>query len=134
MKTYDKLKAAGKNFEVIFVSSDRDEESWKEYLSSMPWFSLPHGDSRKKALSRKFEVSGEHMEEGGEGRKREREGVKERGNEGGGGREWGKGRREGMRRGKRRGQEEGEREMCVCEGRECIYIRFISQVFPHWSF
>ena len=58
MKTYNKLKEKGKPFEVIFVSSDRDEDSWKEYLASMPWYSLPYGDSRKKPLSRKFDVSG----------------------------------------------------------------------------
>lgn len=58
VKTYEKLKEDGKPFEVIFVSSDRDEESWQEYLSTMPWYSIPFGDDRKKALSRKFDVSG----------------------------------------------------------------------------
>ena len=63
MKTYEKLKEDGKPFEVIFVSSDRDEESWQEYLSTMPWYSIPFGDDRKKALSRKFDVSGERERE-----------------------------------------------------------------------
>lgn len=58
MKTYDKLKEAGKKFEIIFCSSDRDEESFKEYFESMPWLALPYGDSRKKSLSRVFDVSG----------------------------------------------------------------------------
>ena len=53
------------------MSSDRDEESWQEYLSSMPWYSVPFGDDRKKTLSRKFDVSGKREREGG--RKRERE-------------------------------------------------------------
>ena len=86
MKTYNKLKEDGKQFEVVFVSSDRDEESWEEYLSSMPWYSLPFSDNnRKKALSRKFDVSGKKLalkeakrgrEEGERGR--ERGGRKER--------------------------------------------------------
>ena len=61
------------------MSSDRDEESWQEYLSTMPWYSIPFGDNRKKALSRKFDVSGER--EGGRGRgesKKERERERER--------------------------------------------------------
>ena len=58
VKTYDKLKEAGKKFEIIFCSSDRDEDSFKEYFESMPWLALPFGDSRKKSLSRAFDVSG----------------------------------------------------------------------------
>jgi nucleoredoxin len=72
VKTYEKLKADGKPFEVIFVSSDRDEESWQEYLSSMPWYSVPFGDSRKKALSRKFDVSGKGGRGREEGERREK--------------------------------------------------------------
>ena len=77
MKTYEKLKQDGKPFEVIFVSSDRDEESWQEYLSSMPWYSVPFGDNRKKALSRKFDVSGERGREPGREREREKERERE---------------------------------------------------------
>ena len=58
METYNKLKKDGKEFEIIFCSSDRDEASFKEYFNEMPWLSLPYGDKRKTALSRKFEVSG----------------------------------------------------------------------------
>lgn len=58
VKTYNQLKDAGKKFEIIFCSSDRDEDSFKEYFETMPWLALPYGDARKKALSRAFDVSG----------------------------------------------------------------------------
>jgi nucleoredoxin len=51
------LKAKG--LEVIFVSSDRDEESFNDYFKEMPWLALPFSDrERKDALSKKFKVSG----------------------------------------------------------------------------
>jgi nucleoredoxin len=51
------LKAKG--LEVVFVSSDQDEQSFKEYFGEMPWLALPFSDrERKDALSKKFKVSG----------------------------------------------------------------------------
>ena len=38
---YEKIKAEGKEFEIVFVSCDRDDASCKEYFSSMPWKLLP---------------------------------------------------------------------------------------------
>ncbi len=64
VKTYETIRDAGKSFQIIFVSSDRDDESMKEYLSEMPWLAIPHGDSRKKALSRLYNVSGMYNVEG----------------------------------------------------------------------
>lgn len=58
VKTYNQIKADGKSFEIVFVSSDRDEESMKEYFGSMPWLSLPFGDKRKSTLSSTFDISG----------------------------------------------------------------------------
>ncbi|XP_077995351.1 nucleoredoxin-like [Glandiceps talaboti] len=55
---YKKLKDANKDFEVIFVSSDRSEESFDQYFSSMPWLAIPYGDPRVSQLSKRFEVSG----------------------------------------------------------------------------
>jgi len=52
------MQAKGLNFEVLFASSDRDEASFKDYYGEMPWLALPHGDARKEALSRHFQVSG----------------------------------------------------------------------------
>lgn len=56
---YLAYKAAGKPFEIIFVSSDRDEASAAEYFASMPWAMLPFLDrDRKKQLSELFSVEG----------------------------------------------------------------------------
>lgn len=56
---YKKLRAAGRKFEVVFVSSDRDQESCKEYYDSMPWLLLPYPDrARKDALASKYGIRG----------------------------------------------------------------------------
>ena len=53
------LAAAGRPFEVVFVSSDRDEASFGEYFATMPWAALPFADrARKAALSSRFKVEG----------------------------------------------------------------------------
>lgn len=51
--------AAAKNFEVVFVSGDKDDASFKEYYGEMPWLALPF-DQRdlKTSLNKKFKVSG----------------------------------------------------------------------------
>jgi len=45
--------------EIIFLSSDRDEEAFKEYMGEMPWLGLPY-DKRdaKEKLSEIFKVEG----------------------------------------------------------------------------
>merc|ERR1711904_84581 len=59
VKTYNKLKEAGKPFEIIFASSDRDEASFKEYFETMPWLALPFADRQaKEKLSKLFGVNG----------------------------------------------------------------------------
>ena len=58
VETYNIIRMAGKSFQIIFVSSDRDEESMKEYMADMPWLAIPFGDPRKKVLSRLFKVEG----------------------------------------------------------------------------
>merc|ERR1719230_2314476 len=50
------LKAKG--LEIIFVSSDRDQESFLEYYGEMTWLAIPNGDKRKDQLSRLFGVQG----------------------------------------------------------------------------
>jgi thiol-disulfide isomerase/thioredoxin len=58
-KKYQELLAAGKSFELVFVSSDRDNEAFTEYANSMPFKALPFADrTRKNDLSTKFKVSG----------------------------------------------------------------------------
>jgi len=59
-KLYNSMKASGRDdFEFIFCSSDRDEESFNKYHSEMPWLALPYSNRKgKEALSSRFEVRG----------------------------------------------------------------------------
>lgn len=58
-KAHEKLIAAGKQFEVVFVSSDSDEKSFKEYYGEMPWLALPYAKRDiKEKLSKKYKVEG----------------------------------------------------------------------------
>lgn len=41
---YTKLKENNQSIEMIFVSSDRDENSFKEYFNEMPWHALPFSE------------------------------------------------------------------------------------------
>jgi nucleoredoxin len=53
----ENLKERG--LEVVFVSSDRDENAFKEYFAEMPWLALPYSSRELKAkLSQKFKVQG----------------------------------------------------------------------------
>jgi len=48
-----------KGLEVIFVSSDRDENAFNEYYGEQPWLALPFEDrARKEELSTKYKVNG----------------------------------------------------------------------------
>jgi nucleoredoxin len=48
-----------KGLEVVFVSSDRDEDSFNEYYKEQPWAALPYDNRDFKAqLSKKFKVQG----------------------------------------------------------------------------
>jgi nucleoredoxin len=56
---YQAFMADNKPFEIIFVSSDRDAHSAKEYFADMPWKLLDFEDRETKAtLAELFEVSG----------------------------------------------------------------------------
>eukprot|EP00128_Syssomonas_multiformis_P013022 Colp12_sorted_trinity150504_noHs@30155 len=56
---YNKLKEAGKKFEIVFVSSDSDQNSFDEYFKEMPWAALPFEDrATKNELSKLFKVQG----------------------------------------------------------------------------
>jgi len=58
-KCYNELKAAGKSVEVIFVSSDRNQEAFDEYFGEMPWIALDFKDrALESKLSGAFDVSG----------------------------------------------------------------------------
>lgn len=58
-KLYKECKSKGKNFEIIFVSSDRDQSSFDSYFSEMPWVSLDFKErDLKGTLSEIYDVSG----------------------------------------------------------------------------
>lgn len=50
--------AAGKPFEVVFVSGDNSEEEFEDCFKTMPWLAIPFGDSRIEYLNSRFEVEG----------------------------------------------------------------------------
>jgi nucleoredoxin len=59
VKKYEAIKAAGKDFEMVFVSSDRSDDAFKEYFGEMPWLALPYADrDAKNELSKFFGVEG----------------------------------------------------------------------------
>jgi len=55
---YNKLKAEGKNFEVVFVSGDNSDTEFEGYFGSMPWAAIPYKDKRIEELNAHFEVEG----------------------------------------------------------------------------
>jgi len=47
------------NFEIVFVSSDKDEHAFNEYWGEMPWLALTFANrALKETLSKKYKVSG----------------------------------------------------------------------------
>eukprot|EP00903_Cladosiphon_okamuranus_P008393 g8069.t1 len=59
VKTYNAVRAAGKEFEVVLIGSDRNEEDFRAYHGGMPWLALPFPDrERKSSLSTKFRIRG----------------------------------------------------------------------------
>ncbi|XP_009334675.2 probable nucleoredoxin 2 isoform X1 [Pyrus x bretschneideri] len=62
---YEKIKEKmlvddhdGEDFEIVFVSSDRDQTSFDSYFNTMPWLALPFGDPNIKELVKHFDVKG----------------------------------------------------------------------------
>ena len=48
-----------KGLEIIFVSSDRDDASFRDYFATMPWLALPFSERRlKDQLASKLAISG----------------------------------------------------------------------------
>jgi len=58
VKEYKKIKEKHSDFEIIFISFDRDQSSYDEFFSDMPWLALPLGDERKELLMKKFRIRG----------------------------------------------------------------------------
>ncbi|KAL6983699.1 protein-disulfide reductase [Sarracenia purpurea var. burkii] len=59
MEVYQEIKAKHNDaFDMIFISNDRDQTSFEEFFSKMPWLALPFGDERQESLERTFKVQG----------------------------------------------------------------------------
>jgi len=59
VKVYEECKEQGKSFEVIFASSDRNQEAFDEYYADMPWCTMKFEDRKlKESLSDIFNVEG----------------------------------------------------------------------------
>jgi nucleoredoxin len=50
--------ANNSNFEIVFVTSDQDEESFKQYLNEMPWLAIQFGDPKIQELKQKYAIRG----------------------------------------------------------------------------
>jgi nucleoredoxin len=56
---YTELKKTRDDFELVFVSSDKDEAGFNDYFGSMPWTAMPFSERAKKAeLSGRYGVQG----------------------------------------------------------------------------
>ncbi|ETW08176.1 hypothetical protein H310_02512 [Aphanomyces invadans] len=56
---YKKLTATGKPFEIVFVSSDNNQESFDEYFAEMPWTAVPYAARDiHKSLNAQYKVQG----------------------------------------------------------------------------
>eukprot|EP00667_Euglena_gracilis_P008774 EG_transcript_8894 len=56
---YKKVSPSLPDFQIIFISSDRTEEDFKNYFAEMPWLAVPYSDRKQKEeLSEHFQVSG----------------------------------------------------------------------------
>lgn len=56
VRLYDVLKMEGKEFEIIFVSFDHDEEKFNEHFKCMPWLTVPFDANLHKRLSVLYHV------------------------------------------------------------------------------
>ncbi|XP_012231659.2 nucleoredoxin-like [Linepithema humile] len=55
--TYQRIRERGHDFEVIFVSSDRSEDSYNAYTETMPWLRIPFTqEERRRKLARALDV------------------------------------------------------------------------------
>ncbi|XP_072325941.1 nucleoredoxin isoform X2 [Scyliorhinus torazame] len=59
VETYRKIKEMGTKFEIVFVSADRSEDSYKQYFSEMPWEAVPYTDeARRSRLNWHYGIQG----------------------------------------------------------------------------
>lgn len=62
-RTYERLKEAGRNFEIVFVTSDRSVESFQQHVGCMPWLVIPFHDPRLQQITTQFGIDGKCTEE-----------------------------------------------------------------------
>ncbi|ESO89073.1 hypothetical protein LOTGIDRAFT_183025 [Lottia gigantea] len=56
---YNKLNAEGKKLEIIFISSDRSAEEFKNYFDSMPWLAIDISETDiTKQIKEKYGIRG----------------------------------------------------------------------------
>ena len=55
---YKKWNANEKKIEIVWLTLDRDENSWREYYQQMPWLAVPFGDGRSRSIAQKMGVRG----------------------------------------------------------------------------
>jgi nucleoredoxin len=55
---YKEVNKGEKAIEIVFVTSDKDEESFREYFATMPWRAIPFGDPKISELKSKYGISG----------------------------------------------------------------------------
>ncbi|XP_021731531.1 probable nucleoredoxin 3 [Chenopodium quinoa] len=57
IQMYNSLKKTGENLEIVFVSSDRDEEAYTKHLETMPWLAVPFNLNLCTRLTRLFNIN-----------------------------------------------------------------------------
>lgn len=57
---FNDLQKEGKDFALVFVSSDRDEKAMAGYMTEMkmPWLAVPFDSAARKQLGAKYEIRG----------------------------------------------------------------------------
>ncbi|XP_043714794.1 probable nucleoredoxin 3 [Telopea speciosissima] len=58
-EAYNELKISqNRTFEIIFISTDRDQEEFNLHITSMPWLAIPYNDKTQQDLCRIFDIKG----------------------------------------------------------------------------
>ena len=55
---YNKANEEKKQIEIVFVSCDKDLNSFNEYYNTMPWVAINFEDEMKDAIAEAFEING----------------------------------------------------------------------------
>ena len=58
---YNEVNIDSKQIEVVFISSDNDEQGFKETYAQMPWLTFPFSSAKHAELKEKFDIIGVPM-------------------------------------------------------------------------